>query len=77
MSDSCLDLEKVKTIKFTQELVIAIVLYVYTNVDSSNWPPDKKRKRSRWGGEETKTVGVASVIPSGLNKDQEKQVLSK
>ncbi|XP_033640270.1 splicing factor 1-like isoform X1 [Asterias rubens] len=45
------------------------------SMDSSNWPPDKKRKRSRWGGEETKTVGVASVIPSGLNKDQEKQVL--
>ena len=47
------------------------------NTDSTNWPPDKKRKRSRWGGEETKPVGVASIIPSGLSKDQEKQVLCK
>ncbi|XP_022091068.1 splicing factor 1-like isoform X2 [Acanthaster planci] len=45
------------------------------SIDSTNWPPDKKRKRSRWGGEETKPTGVASIIPSGLSKDQEKQVL--
>ncbi|XP_038051649.1 LOW QUALITY PROTEIN: splicing factor 1-like [Patiria miniata] len=45
------------------------------SIDSTNWPPDKKRKRSRWGGEDTKPAGVASIIPSGLSKDQEKQVL--
>ncbi|XP_072175914.1 uncharacterized protein [Diadema setosum] len=49
---------------------------------SSSWPPQsqqdsaKRRKRSRWGGEETKAApGVATVIPSGLSKEQETQVL--
>ncbi|XP_041467707.1 splicing factor 1-like isoform X1 [Lytechinus variegatus] len=49
---------------------------------SSSWPmqqqpeTSKRRKRSRWGGEDVKAApGVATVIPSGLSKEQETQVL--
>lgn len=41
---------------------------------SSNWPPDsKRRKKSRWGAEETRAT--AAVIPANLSKEQEQQVL--
>ncbi|XP_030829712.1 splicing factor 1 isoform X1 [Strongylocentrotus purpuratus] len=52
---------------------------------STSWPmqqqqqqavDSKRRKRSRWGGEDAKAApGVATVIPSGLSKEQETQVL--
>ncbi|XP_013420116.2 splicing factor 1 isoform X1 [Lingula anatina] len=46
---------------------------------STNWPPDKKKKRrSRWGGddaEKTFIPGMPTVIPTGLTMEQEKQYL--
>jgi len=46
---------------------------------STNWPQEKKKKkRSRWGAEsidKTFIPGMPTVVPMGLNNDQEKQYL--
>lgn len=41
--------------------------------DAGDSMPSKRRKRSRWGGDEK--APVPSLIPSGISADQEKQVL--
>ena len=45
----------------------------------SEAPPTKKRKRSRWGGEDTRTVipGMPTVIPPNMSEGQQKLYLSK
>lgn len=49
---------------------------LFISESSSNWPPDsKRRKKSRWGAEETRAT--AAVIPANLSKEQEQQVLCK
>ncbi|XP_071965558.1 uncharacterized protein [Antedon mediterranea] len=43
-------------------------------LSSQGWQPEKKKRRSRWGGEESKT-NLSSALPPNLTKDQEQQVL--
>ena len=53
--------------------------------ESTNWPPDdgkknKKKKRSRWGGDAIEKAfipGMPTVIPQGMSKDQEEMYLSE
>ena len=48
---------------------------MYIHVDE----PPKKKRRSRWGGEESRTIipGLPTVLPPNLSEEQQKLYLCK
>ncbi|XP_019855951.1 PREDICTED: splicing factor 1-like isoform X1 [Amphimedon queenslandica] len=50
---------------------------LFSKSENTDGPPAKKRKRSRWGGEETRTVipGMPTVIPPNMSEGQQKLYL--
>ena len=68
------------------KLILICTMYTYCIHQSTctcNWifsfteEPAKKKRRSRWGGEDSRTVipGLPTVLPSNLSEQQQKLYL--